>query len=168
VTAARWGQALRGVAAALALTGVALLAWPVSVPGPMEVLATLIDVRQGATVLAGSRGDTVDAARLVAGNVFTPARRGVGAPTRPSAAAGARPRQKSEGPAPNLIGTVMSGGRLAALLDLPGSTSGASLIRPGESVGGWRLEEVSESTAVVSGVAGRRVLRLGRGNKGES
>lgn len=98
---------------------------------------------------------------IVVGNIFSVSRSAPRIRYSPPDLVPARvPTPRTPRPAPTglrLVGTVSG---TAALIDAKPTVPGAEIYQIGDMVGGRRVAEVTESTVVLDGPAGRTVLRL--------
>lgn len=154
-------RSLYGAAAALGLTGLALQIAPTPLPRARAAAVAPIPVPHPAASGPSARGAPSYAA-IVAGNVFSAARR---APRIRFAPRGATGAVHSAGAAASrqtlrLYGITVATDGTIALIDADPTVPGAELYRVGDLVAGARLVAVTDSTVTLAEPSGPLVLRL--------
>lgn len=130
-----------------ALAGLLLVALLLQAALPIEAELPPIEAGRPAPSRRGEvyRIPIPDRPAILARDMFAPSRDG-------GAASGGEVR---------LLGLARSGSASAAILSGPG---GAVTLRPGQSVGGFRLVGIGRDSVVLDGTGGRKVLRIGQGS----
>lgn len=160
-----WGAPSRSAAGGLLLS-LAVLGWSAVGSGRIEPLP---DPTANASVPIGpTSGDSTPArdvdqdvvSAAVEANPFSPDRRPPAVRFTLSDRADEEWEHADHGSAPaglrpELIGIARAGANAFVLVSYPGEES--RIVRPGESIGGWRLESVSNDVAVFRSEAGERV-----------
>jgi hypothetical protein len=161
-------RVLYTVAIALAVIGLGLRLIPSPVSGSPAPPIAVADLRPGGdSVAAGA--DLAAFQPVVAANIFSqdrqpPAERYVPPELREQAAP-PPPTQPTGGFRMRLFGVVVGPAGSVALIDADPRIPGAEVYRPGDMVGDSRLISVSDSTVVLEGPTGRRVLSLPSSNR---
>lgn len=146
----------------LALAGLVLRLAPAAVPratAPQVAIAQPeVEATPAGTLPADSFGP------IVAGNIFDQGRSPPEARYVPEElAARSEPPAREAAPAPRgprLFGVAVGPADAVALIDANAAIPGAEVYRVGDMVAGARLIEIGDTTVVLEGPEGRRVLRL--------
>jgi len=148
---------LYAVAAVFALMGLAFRLLPPRIESPSLPPAVAVSPVPEIVPQTPAQGD------LARANPFSPRRAppavryapaGTGT-RRPGVSAGTAP-----GRGPRLVGTLQTPAGTVALIDADPATPGAEMYRTGDAVGDSRLVSMDDSSVVLVGPHGRRVLRL--------
>lgn len=145
---------LYAVAAVFALMGLVLRALPSRVEPPDLPPVVAVSPTLDTLPAPPAQGD------LARANPFSPER----APPAVRYAPGGRPRPHVATTAPrpgfHLVGTFQTASGTVALIDADPATPGAEMYHVGDMVGDSRLISVDDTSVVLQGPLGRRVLRL--------
>jgi hypothetical protein len=155
-------RVLYAIAIGLALVGLALRIIPSPVSGGSAPPIAVAHLAPGAASVAASADPTAFQA-IVTANIFSqdrepPAERYT--PPELQEQAAPPPAQPASGFRMRLFGVVVGPAGTVALIDADPRIPGAEVYRPGDVVGDSRLISVSDSTVVLEGPTGRRVLTL--------
>lgn len=155
-------RVLYGLAIALAVVGLGLRLLPSPVSGTAAPPIAVANLQPGGESIAAST-DLDDFQAIVSANIFSqdrqsPAERYI--PPELQQQVAPSPAQPSTAFRMRLFGVVVGPAGAVALIDADPSIPGAEVYRPGDVVGDSRLISVSDSTVVLEGPAGRRVLSL--------
>lgn len=99
-------------------------------------------------------------ALVVDSNMFSPERVPPRVKFAIAPAAQAPPPMRRTPSAPRVYGITLRSGDPTALIDADPAIPGAEIYRVGDSIGSALIVEINDSTVVLDGPAGRRVLRL--------
>jgi hypothetical protein len=144
---------LFAVAAVFSLMGLVLRALPSRVEPPALPPVVAVSPTPDTLPAPLAKGD------LARANPFSPVRAAPAVRYAPRGAATRRP-QPAPGQGLRLVGTLQTPSGTVALIDADPAAPGAEMYRVGDQVGDSRLISVDESSVVLQGPLGRRVLRL--------
>lgn len=150
---------LYAVAAVFALMGLVLRALPSRVEPPALPPVVALSATPDTVPTPPAQGD------LARANPFSPERTAPAVRYAPSGAATRRAppaatAATAAGRGLRLVGTLQTPSGTVALIDGDPATPGAEMYRAGDTVGDSRLISVGDSSVVLQGPLGRRVLRL--------
>lgn len=156
-------RVLYAVAIALAAVGLGLRLFPSPVSGAAAPPIAVAALQPGGDNVAAS-ADLADFQAIVSANIFNqdrqpPAERYVPPELREEVAA-PPPAQPTSAFRMRLFGVVVGPAGTVALIDADPRIPGAEVYRPGDVVGDSRLISVGDSSVVIEGPTGRRVLSL--------
>jgi hypothetical protein len=160
-------RVLYSAAVLLAVVGLGLRLVPSPVSGTAAPPVSVADLQTGGESVAAS-ADAAAFQAIVSANIFNrdrqpPAERYI--PPELQEQVEPPPTQTSGGFRMRLFGVVVGPAGTVALIDADPRIPGAEVYRPGDVVGDSRLISVSDSTVVLEGPTGRRVLSLPSSNR---
>ena len=159
-------RALHTIAVALGLVGLTL--WIVPAPAsPMPAAPPITKPDSASPDLPAQQHDLEALQQIVGGNIFSPTRSAPPVRFTPPGVAPAERRAAVTGTAAETpmrrYGTVVGPAGAIALIAADPTIRGAEIYRVGDRVGVRRIDAITDSTVVLSGPAGRLVLRLPQG-----